>query len=594
MVRRCEASYAIDLPMSSLDLVVLLLYFVGLLAMGGVFVRRMKDTGEMFAAGGRSPWWLSGLSAFMTMFSAGTFVVWGGIAYQYGLVAVGICMCYGISALLVGWLLAGTWKRLGVQSAAEFLELRFGNSLVQFYTWLQGTVGIFGMGGSIYALAVIIAALVPLDLGHPLADPDTGRLSVTLVSLAICAVVILITFGGGLWAVLMTDVLQFIILSVAVTVVVPLLWIEVGGWDGFTEQAPDGFFLPVAGDFTWWFLAGWVAVHFFKIGAEWAFVQRFVCVPTPRDARKGTVLFGVMYLVSPIVWMLPPMLYRMVDPAADPEQAYILACQWVLPAGMMGLMVAAMSSATASMATTFLNVFAGAFTTEFYRRVLRPGAKERELVLAGRVITVMLGGLVIAGALLIPKLGTYTGWVLATTAMLSGPLMLPTIWGLFSRKIGLYSAWTVTAVGVAVGLVVKFGLGEGGWFAQTPQFESLALLVQSNARLSELVVGMAVPLGLLILIESVARRSYPGWHCVQAHASARREMGAVTASSRLPALLCGWAVAAVGIVMGVIAVVSREDSSVLGIFSAVLLVVGALILGLTWRMAEGKPDRQED
>jgi len=57
------------------------------------------------------------------------------------------------------------------------------------------------------------------------------------------------------------------------------------------------------------------------VGAEWAFVQRYLCVPTEAAARRSARLFGILYLVSPVFWMLPPMLYRSVDPNADPEQA---------------------------------------------------------------------------------------------------------------------------------------------------------------------------------------------------------------------------------------------------------------------------------
>lgn len=558
--------------MNSVDLLVFALYLVGLLGMGLFFVRRMKNTDEMFAAGGQSPWWLSGLSAFMTMFSAGTFVVWGGIAYQFGMVAVAICMCYGVAAVLTGWLLAGYWKSLGVSSAAEFLELRFGNSIVQFYTWLQGTLGLFGMGGSIYALSVLVCALVPLPEGHVLADPATGFLSVPFLSVVICAIVVCITLGGGLWAVLMTDVLQFIILTIAVVVVVPLLLVQVGGFGGFVERAPEGYFLPVAGDFTWWFLLGWVAVHFFKVGAEWAFVQRFVCVPTPRDARKSAYLFGVMYLVSPVFWMLPPMLYRTVNPDANPEQAYILACQFVLPAGMMGLMIAAMSSATASMVTTFLNVYAGAFTMEFYRRVFRQSASEKELVLAGRMITLVLGFIVLAGALLIPVLGSYTGWVLATTALFAGPLMLPTIWGLFSRKIGLPAVWVATLGGMVIALAVKFGWAEGGWLTGIPLLDPIGALVRGNARVADLTVGTLVPVLFLAAFELLARQPHAGWHRVMKHRSQASELPAPKASS-LPALMCGWSVAAIAVLIGVLALFDSEDMGVLLISAAILAMV---------------------
>ena len=68
--------------------------------------------------------------------------------------------------------------------------------------------------------------------------------------------------------------------------------------------------------------------------------------------------------------MLPALVYRTIEPGQDVEQAYILACNLVLPTGMMGLIIAAMASATASAATSQLNVFAGAFTTAIYQRII--------------------------------------------------------------------------------------------------------------------------------------------------------------------------------------------------------------------------------
>ena len=141
--------------MQSVDYFVIVIYLVGIVAAGMVFAGRMKSSSDMFAAGGQSPWWVSGLSGFMTMFSAGTFVVWGGIAYRYGFVAVAINMCYGVAALFVGWFVAGRWRAMGINSAAGFLQLRFGGAVVQFYTWFQGAVNIGSLGGAIYALSMI-------------------------------------------------------------------------------------------------------------------------------------------------------------------------------------------------------------------------------------------------------------------------------------------------------------------------------------------------------------------------------------------------------------------------------------------------------
>ena len=99
--------------MQSIDYIVIILYILGIIGAGMVFAGRMKSSREMFSAGGQAPWWVSGLSAFMTMFSAGTFVIWGGIAYRYGAVAIFINLGYGVAALLIGWY----WKHRSLPPA---------------------------------------------------------------------------------------------------------------------------------------------------------------------------------------------------------------------------------------------------------------------------------------------------------------------------------------------------------------------------------------------------------------------------------------------------------------------------------------------
>ena len=118
--------------MNTIDIFILAVYCLGLLGIGVAFSRKAtQSASQMFVAGRQSPWWISGLSAYMTMFSAGTFVVWGGIAYEFGFVAISISMVYAVSTFIVGYFLAGRWRTLGVSTAAEFIGLRtegwFGN-----------------------------------------------------------------------------------------------------------------------------------------------------------------------------------------------------------------------------------------------------------------------------------------------------------------------------------------------------------------------------------------------------------------------------------------------------------------------------------
>ncbi|WP_282123845.1 sodium:solute symporter family transporter [Algibacter mikhailovii] len=566
--------------MQTADYVVIILYMLGVVAAGMILAKKMKNSKDMFAAGGQSPWWVSGLSGFMTIFSAGTFVVWGGIAYQYGMVAVAINMCYGISALLVGYFLAGYWRKLGVNSASEFLQLRFGSSIVQFYTWFQGTFGIFAVGGAIYALSKIVCALMPLPEGHLFADPETGLLSVPFTSVVLCLVVIIITFSGGLWAVLVTDVLQFVILVISVIFVVPLILSAAGGWSSFLEKAPEGFMSPVASDFTWWFLVGWVIIHFFKIGGEWAFVQRYTCVPSSKDAKKAAYIFGVMYLISPIFWMLPALVYRTIQPGQDVEQAYILACNLVLPAGMMGLMIAAMASATASAATSQLNVFAGAFTTEVYQRMFNKNASEKKLIFVGRIFTVVLGCIVIAGSLLIPRYG-YTRFIIDLTTLLTGPLVLPTIWGLFSKKIGIKAVWGTTLIGFFAAVIVKFGLTADGFLTRIDLFKNISNWVIANMRIADLTVGILVPLIVLIILELIGKEDVSNLIKVQASKDNFHATETVESSS-LPTKMVMYTLAIIGLMMLILAFVNTDEMKVLLTFSAILfLLAGSTYLILS-------------
>ncbi|GAB5561385.1 MAG: hypothetical protein SynsKO_30320 [Synoicihabitans sp.] len=561
--------------MQTIDYIIIIAYALGIIGAGTIFAGRMKNSKEMFAAGGQSPWWVSGLSAYMTMFSAGTFVVWGGIAYQYGFVAVVINLGYGVAAMLVGRFVAGRWRELGVDSAPEYLQLRFGPGIVQFYTWFKGFVNLFTMGGGIYALSKIVSVLVPLPVDHMLADPTTGYLSVSLVSIALCVMVILITFVGGLWAVLMTDVLQFLILTVSVIFIVPLILVEAGGWTSFVDNTPEGFLSPVAADYSWWFIFGWMLVNFFNLGAEWTFVQRFTCVPTVKDAKKSAYLFGTLYLVSPLIWMLPPLVYRVITPDASPEEAYIQACQLVLPAGMMGLMVAAMASATASMATTRLNVFSGALTTEVYHRIFDKNASEKRLVFVGRIATVLLGILITIGALLIPRYG-YTSFIIDINTLLAGPMLLPSLWGMFSRKIGPASVWVTIVSGSIMAYLIKFGLARGGFLTQVDALQPLVLWIAENSRIVDLSAGIIFPLLILIGLELSSKGEHPGWARAEKKAGEFKELPAVI-SSTLPAKMVMASLGLLAVVMLGLALIDEKEAGILISMSVFLSAVAMLI-----------------
>ena len=565
--------------MTATDYFVLLFYVLGIFAVGAGLSLKVKKTDDLFKAGGRSPWWASGLSGFMTMFSAGTFVVWGGIAYRLGLVAVMINLCYGVAALLVGYFVAGRWKQLGIHTPAQFIQQRYGSAALHLYTWVMMVYRMVGTAVALYSLAVLLVNLMPLGEGNPFRDPATGNLSLTWAVLLFGGCVVIYTMVGGLWAVLMTDVLQFLVLNLAVVFMIPLILADVGGLDGFVSRSPEGFLMPVAGPYTWFFLAGWCTVHFFMVGAEWAFVQRFICVPSAKDARKSAYLFGALYLISPMLWLLPPLAYRLIHPipagaseaeiTALAEGAYIMACRHVLPVGMVGLMLAAMFSATASMVSSQLNVFAGVLTEDVYARLLRrPG--DRHLLWAGRGFSLLLGGLLIGLALSIPWLGGAEQVIVAITALVVTPLLAPTIWGLFHRGVTQAAVWITVVVCFAAGAAATFIWPEAlaGW-GKTP----------------DILIGVGLPVLLMALIGLVQRGRSAGWQRIEALTAREEaeEQRRPLVPDRAPAYIVAGALAACGALMAALAFIDETDRGLIATFAVMLFLLAGGIVALAVR-----------
>ena len=218
-------------------------------------------------------------------------------------------------------------------------------------------------------------------------------------------------------------------------------------------------------------------------------MQRFPSGASPSDEKKVGLLFGGLYLVSPILWMIPPMIYRSLHESLqglENEGAYLLMCKEVLPVGMLGLMLGGMIFATASSVNTTLNMSAAVFTNDLFKAVF-PQVGNRQLMQAARLSTVALGLLTIGVALLVPAAGGIVEVVISFGAITGVPLFGPPIWALFSRRQTVFSIATTTLLSIGVGLFFKF--------------VSPALWGFSLDRAAEMLVGTFVPLGLLAAFE---------------------------------------------------------------------------------------------
>ena len=539
--------------MALLDFITIIAFAAGIFFVGSLFASTGKNMKSFFAGGGNVPWWISGLSLFMGFFSAGTFVVWGSIAYSMGWVAITIQLTMAVAGFAVGLLIAPRWNRTGCLTAAEYITQRYGLTTQKLYTYIFLFISIFTTGSFLYPIAKIIEVAAGVQL----------ETSILLLGLFCMLYVSL----GGLRAVVVTDVLQFIILFAAVIMVIPLSFSRVGGVSEFLAKVPDGFFSLVSEEYSWVFIVAFMLYNLCFLGGNWAYVQRYTSVCTSGDARKVGRLFGMLYLFSPILWMLPPMIYRVFNPdlsGLENENAYLLMCKETMPEGMLGLMLGGMIFATASSLNATLNISAGVFTNDIYKR-LRPSVHEHALMRVARISTLGFGVLAIVVALLIPSMGGIVNVVISVAALTGVPLYLPLIWSLFSKNLTGRVLLAVTMGSLAVNAFFKF---------ITPNFGF------SFTRAEEMLAGVLFPALLLTCYEVWHRASGSkiGVPQVTPKPAASNETADTGTDNAHSIRIIGAGASIAGLFIALIALFSCEESFIPLMIGFLLSLVGGWIV----------------
>lgn len=463
--------------MGKLDFMVMVVFALLIFAIGLTFTKSSSKNGQaFFEAGGETPWWINGLSLFISYFSAGTFVVWGSIAYSSGLVANVIQLTMAISGLIVTLVIASRWKKKGVATAAEFIGKRFGSREKQFYTYLTLLLSLFTTAAVLYPVGKMVYVATPFTLNQCIAG--------------IGLIIVLYTAAGGLWAVLVTDVVQFVILLAAVVIVIPIALAHIGGLNTLFDKAPVGYFKPFNQEYSIEFMLAFVVYQTFYIGGNWAYVQRYTSVSTEKNARKVSGIFTALYLICPVIWMLPPMIYRIINPnltGLETEGAYMMLIQSIMPAGLIGLVLAGMISATSSKANTTINMAATVFAQDIYRNLMRPNASEKEVIFVARFFTLLFGIGTILIAIWIPSAGGIVEVVLSTAAIAGGALFAPIIWSLYSNRTRGTAVLSATIISLLVNLFFKV--------------LSPSLLDFKLNRATETAFGMGIPVLIMLIFE---------------------------------------------------------------------------------------------
>jgi len=470
------------------DYVVVVGYFVLILAVGAYFYRHMKGIKDFFAGGNRIPWWLSGVSFYMSAFSVFAFVSYSTLAYRYGWVAVTLFWSsvpgVGVSVLFF----AGRWRRARIDSPVEYLEARYDRLVRQLFAWEGLPVRVVDDALKLAAISLFISSA---GLGL---SKETCLWGSGLIMLAY-------TFMGGLWAVVVTDFIQFVVMAVAVVVLVPLALMKAGGVAAAWSGAGQGFFrLTHPPEYDAVYVAGYILLVTLAYSSiNWSLVQRYYCVPSERDAKKVGLLVMALYSIGPPLILLPAMLAPQFITVAEGEEVYARLCLLLLPAGMMGLIIAAMFAATMSMLSSDYNVCAAVLTNDVYRRLVRPRASQRELLIAGRLLTLLVGLLTICVASLMLTLtgeGLFRNMV-RLFGIFTAPVAVPMLLGLLWPRGNKNGALAGLVAGVGVGLSLFFALDDQATLAGVLLKKETALLLATTLATGAtmVVASLALPAG---------------------------------------------------------------------------------------------------
>ncbi|MGA2328334.1 MAG: sodium:solute symporter family protein [Bryobacteraceae bacterium] len=388
--------------LTALDWTVVGLYFLVNLAIGIYYKARAgKNIGEFFLSGRNVPWWLAGTSMVATTFAADTPLAVTGLVAKGGIAGNWLWWNFVAGGMLTVFFYARLWRRAGVMTDVEFAEIRYAGAPAAF---LRGFRALYlGIPINCIVLGWVNLAMVKilmLILG-------VTKLQALGIVLGMIAITSLISTLSGLWGVLVTDLLQFVIKMGMVIVLAVFAVGAVGGIGALklklaaSGRAAALNFLPdlnspwmpmitfcVYIGLNWW--ATWYPGA--EPGGGGYVAQRMFCARDEKNSLLATLWFNVAhYALRPWPWILVGLVSLVLYPGLkDPETGYVHVMIGQLPPSLRGLMVAAFAAAYMSTIATQLNWGASYLINDFYKRFVKKGASERHYVRASQWATVLL------------------------------------------------------------------------------------------------------------------------------------------------------------------------------------------------------------
>jgi solute:Na+ symporter, SSS family len=439
---------------TTVDYIVIGFYFLIMLGIGIYLADKSKSSNDYFAGGNKIPWWISGVSLYMTNFSAWIFSGAAGFIYHAGYFAIFYLGLSGFAYWFGGMMTAKLWRRSRVMSPVEYTNTRYNNWTQLLLGFAISMVFILSGGVQLTSIAKLLAAPMEVEVG--------------LIIAVVGLIVIAYTYSGGLWAVNITDFVQFVILIAISVVVLPLSLNLVGGISGLIEALP-----PITWEHTYrgvyyneHYVIGILLVTTVGIAAGGA--QRFFSVIDEKSAVKVSRMAAVLFLSFPFLFGIPPLVASVYWPDLmaepffankfQPEDLVFLAVVFkVLPLGLVGMFFAALMAATMSALSSVYNIISSIVSRDMYKDTFNPNASDERIFKVGKTTTATVGLIVMALALNFAynEMGIFNLMTMFFT-LLNLPINIPIAFGLMYRKIPRWGGFASIIWGFGAGMIIRF------------------------------------------------------------------------------------------------------------------------------------------
>ncbi|MGY0485948.1 sodium:solute symporter family protein [Streptomyces sp. WG-D5] len=456
--------------MNSLDWAVLIAYFGVMVAIGVWSHKRVDDVSDFFTAGGKMPWWLSGISHHMSGYSAVMFTGYAGIAYTYGVTSFvtwsfPIALGIAIGARLFAPRINRLRSRLHVASPLEYLKNRYNLQTQQALAWSGMLLKIVDVGAKWAAIATLLSVFTGVSLNQ-------GILITGAITAIYCTI-------GGLWADALTELGQFVIQLLAgvamfVAVLMELSNKHIGFFEAWSRPELEGHGKPLVGPYGTVFLLAFLFIKLFEYnGGMLNQAQRYMATSSGHEAKRSAYLSAALWLIWPVVLFFPMWMSPLLVDAQKPDgsDSYGLMTEQLLPHGLLGLVIVGFFSHTMAMCSSDANAIAAVFTRDVAPALSRRARAwgPRTGLVAARLTTVIFLGLSMAVATQVnsPTFKDIITVVIKWVAGLMGPIAIPMMLGLLRqfRRSGPTAALTSWGMGLLAFWLVNYPISwniEGG------------------------------------------------------------------------------------------------------------------------------------